>query len=143
MIFIIEEIIRKEHTCKGRLQKIIARSFELAEENTQTVNLILQVFFSPPQQGPPLDKMKLAHQRFRLIERVMHDGLEKKEISGGDAQSLALVFLGIMDMHIMAKSNRPETKLTREHAEGLVDLFLSGAGYREKAQSKLQSPYSF
>jgi len=143
LITIIEEIIRKETTCQGRLKKIISRSFELAEENTQTVNLILQVFFSPPQQGPPLDKMKLAHQRFRLIERVMQDGLSESELSGGDAQSLALVFLGIMDMHIMAKSNRPETKLTREHAESLVDLFVNGAVYRDKPKSKLQSPYSF
>lgn len=143
LISVIEKIIRQEKSSKKRLQQIIAQSFALAEENIQTVNLILQVFFSPPQQGPPLDKMVLAHQRFRLIERVMQDGLDAKELSGGDAQSLALVFLGIMDMHIMAKSNRPETKLTLEHANGLVDLFFAGATFSDTPQSDLHSPYSF
>jgi len=73
----------------------------------------------------------------------MRDGLERKELSGGDAQSLALVFMGIMDMHVMAKSNRPETRLTRELAEGLVDLFLAGAAYRAQPSTALVTPFAF
>ena len=48
----------------------------------------------------------------------MQQGIDNKEIGGGDAQSLALYFQGIMDMHIMAKSNRPETRLMPELADG-------------------------
>jgi hypothetical protein len=73
----------------------------------------------------------------------MEEGLETKEISGGDAQSLALVFMGIMDMHVMAKTNRPETRLTDELADGLVDLFFSGANYSDTPVASLISPYSF
>jgi hypothetical protein len=73
----------------------------------------------------------------------MQEGLDNREISGGDAQSLGLVFLGIMDMHVMAKTNRPETRLTRELAEGLVDLFLGGAHYQEPPAANLVSPYTF
>jgi len=139
----IEEIKNKQSSCADRLKEIIVAAFHLAEENPEAVNLILQVFFSPPQQGPPLDKIALAHMRFRHLEEIMEQGLDSGELSGGDAQSLALVFLGIMDMHVMAKSNRPETRLTRELAESLVDFFLAGAGGRKDHPTNLVSPYNF
>ncbi len=130
-------------TCRDRLIAVMYKAFTLAEENTEAVRLILQVFFSPPQQGPPLDRDVLARQRFRLLELIMRDGLERKELSGGDAQCLTLVFMGILDMHVMAKSNRPETRLTRELAEGLVDLFLAGARYQAPPSTALVTPFAF
>lgn len=138
------ESIKNQHTsCSDRLKGIISAAFDLAEENPEAVNLILQVFFSPPQQGPALDKVALAHMRFRHLEDIMQEGLDSGELAGGDAQSLALVFLGIMDMHVMAKSNRPETRLTPELAASLVDFFLAGAGGRTDHPTHLQSPYNF
>lgn len=130
-------------TCRDRLKSIIRIAFQLAEDNPEAVRLILQVFFSPPQQGPSLDRQALARKRFKHIEDIMQEGLENKEVSGGDAQSLGLVFLGIMDMHVMAKTNRPETRLTDELADGLVDLFFSGAKYTDQPATALVSPYSF
>jgi AcrR family transcriptional regulator len=130
-------------TCSDRLKAIIRHAFHLAEENSEAVRLILQVFFSPPLQGPSLDRVALARKRFRHIEDIMQDGLDSKEVAGGDAQSLSLVFLGIMDMHVMAKTNRPETRLTDELADGLVDLFFSGAKYTEVPVTNLVSPYAF
>lgn len=139
----IEAIKAELPTCIERLKSVIRAAFHLAEENPEAVRLILQVFFSPPQQGPPLDKVFLAHQRFRLIESIMEDGLAAREIAGGDAQSLALIFLGVMDMHVMAKSNRPETRLTPELAEGLVDFLFAGAAYTAHPATALVSPYAF
>lgn len=139
----IEEIKLGTTGCATRLKKIIRVAFALAETQPQTVRLILQVFFSPPSQGPNLDKVRLAHMRFRHLEEIMEQGLASKEIAGGDAQSLALYFLGIMDMHIMAKSNRAETRLLPELADGLVDLFMTGATYRENHPVSLVSPYNF
>lgn len=139
----IAEIQQDISGCHDRLRAIIQREFLIAEEHPEVVRLILQVFFSLPQQGPPMDKSRLGHMRFRLLEEIMREGLEQDEISGGDAQSLALVFMGIMDMHIMAKSNRPETQLTPELASGLVDFFLHGAAYRPAPATSLISPYAF
>lgn len=130
-------------TCADRLKEVIRVAFRLTEENPEAVRLILQVFFSPPQQGPSLDRVALARKRFRHIEEIMQDGLDNKEIAGGDAQSLGLVFMGIMDMHVMAKTNRPETRLTDELADGLVDLFLSGANFSPNPTTSLISPYAF
>ena len=139
----IEEIKQTTKGCGPRLKQIIRVAFNLAETQPEAVSLILQVFFSPPQQGPNLDKVKLAHMRFRHLEEIMEEGLANKEIAGGDAQSLALYFLGIMDMHVMAKSNRPSARLLPELADGLVDLFIQGAVYRPNPPTALVSPYNF
>lgn len=138
----IREVITQYGDTRERLREIMKGTFLLAEEELQVVQLILQVFFSPPAQGPPLDRNRLGRKRFKLIEEIMRVGLERKEISGGDPQSLALVFIGIMEMHIMAKSNRPDIRLSQELAEGLVDLFFAGAAYSEQPLSHLKSLYS-
>ena len=139
----IEDIKLNVKGCATRLKQIIRVAFHLAETQPEAVSLILQVFFSPPSQGPNLDKVKLAHMRFRHLEEIMQQGLDSKEICGGDAQSLALYFLGIMDMHVMAKSNRPSARLLPELADGLVDLFLTGAHFRAEHPTALVSPYNF
>lgn len=139
----IENAATAEGTSIGRLKGIITGAFELAEENSEAVRLILQGLFSPPEQGPPLDRNRLMKQRFRIVESVIRSGLDNKELSGGDSQSLTLVFLGIMDMHLMAKSNRADTRLSKEQACSLVDLFIAGAKYREVPETSLVSPYAF
>lgn len=138
----IEAGSRLEDTCVVRLKGIISGAFALAEENVQAVRLILQVLFAPPMQGPALDRDKLIRQRFKTVEYVIRDGLKDKELSGGDSQSLTLVFLGIMDFHMMAKSNRLDTNLSPELAASLVDFFVSGAKYRDKPEVRLVSPYA-
>ena len=138
----IGQVRERTNDTRERLCAVICKAFSLTEESPEAVALILQVFFSPPQQGPPLDRTILAHKRFRLIEFIMSDGLANRELSGGDAQSLALVFMGVMDMHIMAKMSRPELTLTKELGEGLVELFLSGASYSSEPAASLVSPYA-
>lgn len=138
----IADIRERIPGCRERLKAIIVAGFGLTERNPEGVRLILQVLFSPPQQGPKVDQSYLQKKRFRLIEEVMTEGLEKQEICGGDAQSLALAFLGLMDMYIMAKNQRPSAKLSKELGEGLVDLFYCGAAYTEFPPTALNSPYA-
>ena len=143
LIECIDDAANAEGPSIPRLKAILSAAFALAEENTQLVRLILQVLFAPPQQGPPLDRGKLIRQRFKTVEHVIKDGLTNKELCGGDSQSLTLVFLGLMDMHMMAKFHRTETRLSPELATSLVDLFVAGSRYRETPETKLVSPFFF
>lgn len=139
----IRQVLERTMSCEERLKAVIRMAFRLTQENPEAVALIFQVFFSPRQQGPPMDRSTLARKRFRLFEHIMRDGLENGELSGGDAQSLALIFMGIMDMHIMAKASRPQMRLTEELANGLVELFLDGVEHKEHPRTALVSPYAF
>jgi hypothetical protein len=92
------------------------------------VRLLLQAIFASPAEGLRLDVTKLVEERMNRLAQIVQGGIDSGELAGGDAASLALVFLGIMDMHIMAKMHRPEFALAPELAESLVDLFIKGAG---------------
>ena len=127
----------------GQLKAIMRTTFALAEENLEAVRLILQVFFAPPQYGPKLKGGDIGRERFRLIEEIMRAGLAKHELAGGDSRALTLVFLGIMDMHVMAKSDRPEIRLTPDLADGLVDLFYYGACYQAQPKTMLKDIYAY
>lgn len=136
--------IRANYTgALDQLKAIAWDTFRLAEENPQAVRLILQLYFAPPQGGPKLDKAIYRLRRFRFIKEIMQDGLDQNELSGGDAQSLALAFVGMMDTFVTAKSYLPETHLSAEAAEGLVGLFYFGACYKDNPPSVLTSPFKF
>ncbi len=127
----------------GRLKAIARATFSFAEANPQAVRLILQLYFSPPKGGPKLDKSIYRLRRFRLLEEIMQEGLDRAELAGGDAQSLALTLIGMMDTFVTSKSYLPDTHLSPEAAEGLIDLFFYGACYKEHPVANLVSPFKY
>lgn len=136
--------IRENYTeVIGRLRAIVLHTFEFTEKHPEAVRLILQLYFSPPKGGPKLDKSIYRLRRFRLLEEIMQEGLDQAQLAGGDAQSLALILIGMMDAFVMAKSYLPDTHLSPELAEGLVDLFYYGACYKENPPSILESPFKY
>jgi len=138
---IIEETLASVEGCRNRLSALMRRAFRRAEESTDRIRLVLQAFFGPAQQGMRERADMLGRLRFRRIAEIMADGLASGELSGGDAETLALAFAGIMDMHIMAKVHMPSAALTDELAEGLVDLFMEGACNGADARAPLRTPF--
>lgn len=139
----LQEIRESYAEVVGRLKAIVRQTFIFTENNPKAVRLILQLYFSPPKGGPKLDKSIYRLRRFRLLEEIMQEGLDNGELAGGDAQSLALILIGMMDAYIMAKSYLPERHLSPELAEGLVDIFYYGTCYKENPPSTLQSPFKY
>jgi AcrR family transcriptional regulator len=137
------EIPRHFAETVGRLKAVMRVAFAAAERNPLTVRLILQMYFSPPQGGPEFDKDEFRRVRFLTVEKILQEGLDRAELAGGDARSLTLVFIGVMDAHVMAKSQMPGIRLTPELAEGLVDLFFYGTCYKENPQTALVSPFNY
>ncbi|MCX5769714.1 MAG: TetR/AcrR family transcriptional regulator [Candidatus Hydrogenedentes bacterium] len=124
----LDRVIQAPGSCRSKLQSIMSATFERAENSFDVVRLLLQAVFASPAEGLRLDMTKLVEGRLDRLAAVVQEGLDAGELTGGDAQSLALVFAGIMDMHIMAKMHRPQAVLTPDLANYLVDLFIQGAG---------------
>ena len=82
---------------------------------------------------------EVAKLRFLIVQQVIQDGLDGKEMSGGDAASLSLIFCCIMDQHItvLARLPKPKKRLTIELADSLVDVFLYGVGSGKRAPVSL------
>ena len=123
-----DEIMSVAISCRSRLKLLMSKTFARAEESPGMVRLLLNAVFSSPGEEVRLDMTELVEQRFSRVTAIMQAGLDAGELCGSDAESLALVFMGVMDTHIMAKIHRPQLVLTAKLADFLVDLFIKGAG---------------
>jgi AcrR family transcriptional regulator len=123
----LDEIIASVQGCRERLLTIITQTFEHVDCSPAVVNLITRAFFSAPQDGPPLDKARLWRERHARFVRIMEDGLRSGELVGESAETLALSFSGIVDMHVLTKAHLPDLQLTQEMGKRLMDLFFRGA----------------
>lgn len=138
----IDEIIATISGCRDRLKALITHTFDSTEHSPKATALILQVCFSPSLQGPQLEKDQFVVGRFQRITRIMRDGLKSGELAGGNEETLAVAFSGMMDMHIMAKTYQPDATLTGELGRELVDLFVEGAS-NPKWVKGIRSPFHF
>lgn len=123
-----DDVVAHVSGCQAQLKGLVRRAFERAERSPEIVRLVLQVFFSGRGACPVVEKDRFAMARMTRIAAVMTDGLSSGELRGGDARTLALAFVGVMDMYVMAKCHQPAARLTPELADQLVDLFVDGAG---------------
>lgn len=131
----MDSVLESTKGCRERLRKIMCYAFQVTEQSPQLVRLVLQVFFSPPQEGPKLNRDRMIWQRFTRLITIMRAGLSSGELSGNSPEELALSFAGLMDIHLILKSHKPIIPLTPSHGEWLVDLFMEGARHAPAATS--------
>ncbi len=123
----IDAICEEITGCADRLRAIARNFFEQAETEPAVVRLTLQLFFSPPGQGPDIDKKALWRDRFDRIQNVVREGIESGDLKPGDTEEIAMAFCAMLDMQILSRWGSDQEALTPEFAERLVNLFLNGA----------------
>jgi len=132
-------IVGETTGCGHRLRAVMRGSFAFSAADPRVPRLMFQTHFGPPIPGVSEFLAEVARLRFGLVCRVMQDGLDAGELRGGDAASLSLVFCCVMDQHINVLSRLPDPKgrLTPAQADGLVDVFLFGAGAGKRDRADL------
>jgi len=138
----IDQILTRVSGCRERLKAVMMMAFECTDQSPEMVRLILQVFLSWSQDRVLPNAQKLLGNRFERIARIMRDGLESGELGGGDPETLAFAFAGVMDMHLMAKAHMTEAKLAPELAERLVGIFVDGAASGGTCSLPVKSPFA-
>ena len=125
--------------CANRLRAIMRGSFAFCATDPRVPRLMFQTHFGPTIPGIAEFMTEVAKLRFLIVQQVIQDGLDGKEMSGGDAASLSLIFCCIMDQHInvLARLPKPKKRLTIELADSLVDVFLYGVGSGKRAPVSL------
>lgn len=123
----IDAICSEVEGCAERLRAIARHAFEQAETEPAVVRLTLQLFFSPPGQGPDIDKKGLWEDRFDRIENVIREGMDNGDLKQGDSKEVAMAFCAMLDMQVLSRWGAGQEPLTLEFADRLVNLFLEGA----------------
>lgn len=126
----LSRIVNDTKECANRLRAIIRWSFAFCAADPRVPRLMYQTYFGPVIPNISDFMNEVSKLRFRIVSQVMQDGLDARELAGGDAASLALIFCCLMDQHVNVYSRlpKPEGRLTPELAEGLVNVFLHGVG---------------
>lgn len=125
----LEQIVSTISGCEARLRTLIWRSFEFCRADPRVPRLMFQTHYGPRilEIDGILDG--LTSRRFRLVTRIMLEGIEQGELRPADPEFLALGFCSLMDqpLNVFSRRSRPSRFLTRELAESLVTLFLQGS----------------
>ncbi len=125
----LEAIISSEPTVERKLLSFVLTSFEHCCADPRVPRLMFQTYFGPTI--PEIDGMldKLTEKRFRLVVGIMEQGLRTRELAASDGEFLGLSFCSMVDqpLNLFSRKSRPKRYLTRELAEAIVHLFLSGA----------------
>ncbi len=125
----LEAIISSEPTVERKLLSFVLTSFEHCCADPRVPRLMFQTYFGPTI--PEIDGMldKLTEKRFRLVVGIMEQGIRTRELAASDGEFLGLSFCSMVDqpLNLFSRKSRPKRYLTRELAEAIVHLFLSGA----------------
>lgn len=124
----LEQIIDSVSGCEARLRTLILCTFEFCRADPRVPRLMFQTHYGPriPEIDGILDG--LTTRRFRLVTRVMQEGIDRGELRPADPEFLALSFCCLMDqpINVFSRRSNPGRYLTSELADALVTLFLSG-----------------
>lgn len=120
--------IEAKTTVAEKLLAFAMSSFEYCCADPRIPRLMFQTYFGPtvPEIDGILDK--LTERRFRLIVKVMEQGIQTGELAESDPRFLALSFCSLVyqAINLLSRKARPKRYLTPELAHAIVDLFLTG-----------------
>jgi AcrR family transcriptional regulator len=122
----LDDIIAAHTTCRACLHALVTHVFARVEESPETVRMMVRFFLASPDTKLRLDREQLEAERIGRIVRIMQVGLDQGEILEGDPVTLAVVFSGLVDMHVMGRGSGRIAALTSRHGVALVNLFFFG-----------------
>jgi len=125
----LEQIIDSVSGCEPRLRTLILRTFEFCRADPRVPRLMFQTHYGP--RVPEIDGILdgLTSQRFRLVTRVMQEGIAHGQLQPADPEFLALSFCCLMDqpINVFSRQTHRGRYLTPELGDALVTLFLRGS----------------
>ena len=127
---LMQESAKKGATLREKLVEILTALFSFLGGNRELVRLAFASAFASAGELPP--KINCCEKAKRNFEFV-HSLIKKESKAGGlnrrfHSQELAYGFWGLMNIYVMAHLIMPDCPLDRKRAEGIVELFLVGAG---------------
>jgi TetR/AcrR family transcriptional repressor of mexJK operon len=118
---------------RGQLVEILNVLFEYFTRNRELMRISLATAFAAPGEVPR--SLKYADRCERNFEQV-HSLMKRARARGEldrrfNSRELAFGFYGQANAYLMTHLLMPRSKLTRQTAERIVDLFLAGAGPKQ------------
>ena len=115
--------------------------FEYFTEHRELMRISLATAFASPGEMPSgLKYVDRCERNFEFVHSVMKQALTSGELDRCfNSRELALGFYGQANAYLMTHLLMPESRLNRQKAERIVDLFLAGAGTKKQPKQLLRA----
>jgi len=118
---------------RGQLVEILNVLFEYFTEHRELMRISLATAFASPGEMPSgLQYADRCERNFEFVHTVMKRALTSGELDRRfDSRELAFGFYGQANAYLTTHLLMPGSRLNRQKAERIVDLFLAGAGTKQ------------
>jgi AcrR family transcriptional regulator len=126
---LMREAAKQAKGFREKLVEILSALFDYFRENRELMRISFATAFAAPGEVPSgLRYSAKSKRNFEFIHSLMKRALASGELNKAfDSRALAFGFYGQMNLYLMAHLIMPGCRLNRETAEGIVNLFLTGA----------------
>jgi AcrR family transcriptional regulator len=131
---LMREAAARATDARGQLVEILNVLFEYFTEHRELMRISLATAFAAPGEMPSgLKYADRCERNFEFVHTVMKRALANGELNRRfDSRELAFGFYGQANAYLMTHLLMSESRLNRQKAERIVDLFLAGAGAKKK-----------
>lgn len=126
---LMREAAARAKDARGQLVEILNVLFEYFTGHRELMRISLATAFASPGEMPSaLKYADRCERNYEFVHSVMKRALVKGELDRRfDSRELAFGFYGQANAYLMTHLLMPESRLNRQQAERIVDLFLVGA----------------
>ena len=126
---LMQEAAEKGETLEEKLVEILDALFKFLKGHRELMRLAFATAFASPGELPAkMDYLKRPKRNFEFVHSLIENDLKTGRLNRKfSSEELAYGFWGLMNVHVMAHLVLPNSRLNRKTAEGIVDLFLTGA----------------
>jgi TetR/AcrR family transcriptional regulator len=135
---LLQEAAARAGDVRAQLLEILSVLFDYFRDNRELMRISLATAFAAPGEVPPgCECADRCERNFEFVHDLIKKGLARGELgSRFESRELAFGFYGQANAYLMMHLLAPESELTRQTAERIVDLFLSGAGAMKRTKKK-------
>jgi AcrR family transcriptional regulator len=135
---VVRQAAARGRGLRGQLIEVLAALFDYFHKNRDLTRIAFSTAFAAPGEVPPrlcyLDK---CQRNFDVVHSLVKQALARGELNRRfESRELAYGFYGLGHFYIVSNLMMPDYRLDRRTAERLVELFLAGAGAKQKRKGK-------
>ena len=121
-----------------QLREILVALFDYFHKNRELTRIAFSTAYAAPGEIPPdLNHLQKCQRNLEFMHSLIKRAQKSGELDGRfDSRELAYGFYGQTNFYITAHLLMPGFRANRKAAERVVELFLVGAGAKQKRGSK-------
>lgn len=126
---LMQEAVGSTEALAGQLTEILTVLFDFLNGHRELMRIAFSTAFAAPGEIPPdIDYLKKSGRNFEFMHTLIKRGLKEGTLDARIAsRDLTMSLWGLMNIYVMDSLVRTGSKLNRETAQTIMQVFLSGA----------------